>query len=346
MSERYDIPINLDKWKWPRRINPHYAEVKVASSEWVRSFGAFSPKAQEAYDRCDFNRLAALAYPSHDKTHLRTSCDLINVLFVFDEYTDVAHEDEVQTMVNISMDALRNPNKPRPQGEWVGGEITRQFWVLAIRTASPQTQKRFIETYDAHIQAVVQEVADRTHKRVRSIQDYLELRRDTTAVKSCFAILELGMNLPDEAIDHPVIKELCTLANEMIIAINDIASYNLEQARGIDNHNIITTVMHHNKTDIRGAINWVHDYHKELEAKFMDLYENKMPKFGEPVDTELVRYVDGVANWVRAVERWGFESERYFGKKGPEIEKTRCVALLPKGRSEDIGPQLVDDSFM
>ncbi|KAI9430163.1 hypothetical protein H4582DRAFT_2019363, partial [Lactarius indigo] len=49
----YYIPINLDKWKWPRRINPHYAEVKAASSEWVRSFGAFSPKAQEAFDCCD-----------------------------------------------------------------------------------------------------------------------------------------------------------------------------------------------------------------------------------------------------------------------------------------------------
>ena len=25
-------------------------------------------------------------------------------------------------------------------------------------------------------------------------------------------------------------------------------------------------------------MNWVHDYHKEVEAKFMDLYENKIPK--------------------------------------------------------------------
>ena len=89
--------------------------------------------------------------------------------------------------------------------------------------------------------------------------------------------------------------------------------------------------MHHNKTDIQGATNWVNDYHKELEAKFMDLYENKIPKFGEPVDTELVRYVDGLANWVRAVEQWGFESERYFGKKGPEIGKSMVGDAVAKG---------------
>src|ERR1700761_182068 len=107
-------------------------------------------------------------------------------------------------------------------------------------------------------------------------------------------------------------------------------SYNVEQARGDDDHNIITIVMHQNKSDIQGSMNWVHDYRKELESKFTDLYENKIPKFGEPVDTELARYVDGIGNWVRANGQWSFETERYFGKKGPEIEKTRWVTLLPK----------------
>lgn len=88
--------------------------------------------------------------------------------------------------------------------------------------------------------------------------------------------------------------------------------------------------MHQHKSDIQGAMNWVYEYHKELEAKFMNLYENKIPKFGEPVDAQLVQYVDGIASWVRANYQWGFETERYFGKKGPEVEETRWVTLLPK----------------
>lgn len=56
----------------------------------------------------------------------RTGCDLMNMFFVYDEYSDVAHEDDVQVMADIIMDALRNPHKPRPEGEWVGGEVTRQ----------------------------------------------------------------------------------------------------------------------------------------------------------------------------------------------------------------------------
>lgn len=104
--------------------------------------------------------------------------------------------------------------------------------------------------------------------------------------------------------------------------------------------------MHHNKTDVQGAMDWVYNYHKELEAKFMDIYENKIPKFSEPVDSELAVYVDGLGNWVRASDQWGFESERYFGKKAPEIQKTRWVTLLPKERSDEIGPQLVDGSML
>ena len=105
--------------------------------------------------------------------------------------------------------------------------------------------------------------------------------------------------------------------------------------------------MRQNKTDIQGAMNWVHDYHKEVEAQYMNLYENKIPKFGEPVDTELARFADGIGNLVRANDQWNFESERYFGKKGLEIEKTRWVTLLPKERPEySIGPLLVDGSLL
>ncbi|KAH9011292.1 hypothetical protein EDB85DRAFT_2160163 [Lactarius pseudohatsudake] len=105
MSGRYYIPVNLDKWKWPRRINPHYAEVKAASSAWVRSFGVFSPKAQEAYDRCDFGMSSNYVYACQVMlTYRQTASQLlgthcrtrpVNVHFVFDEYTDVAREEEV-----------------------------------------------------------------------------------------------------------------------------------------------------------------------------------------------------------------------------------------------------------
>ena len=67
---------------------------------------------------------------------------------------------------------------------------------------------------------MVQEAADRIQKHIRNIQEYLEVRRDTSGAKPCFAVLELDMNLPDEAIHHPVIEELYILSIDMILLGN------------------------------------------------------------------------------------------------------------------------------
>lgn len=40
-------------------------------------------------------------------------------------------------------------------------------------------------------------------------------------------------------------------------------------------------------------------------------------------------YVDGLGQWVRGNDDWTFESHRYFGDKGLEIQKTRLMTLLP-----------------
>ena len=53
MSERYYIPNTLENWKWPRRLNPHYLEVKAAFAAWAGSFEGFSQMAQYACDQAD-----------------------------------------------------------------------------------------------------------------------------------------------------------------------------------------------------------------------------------------------------------------------------------------------------
>ena len=50
----------------------------------------------------------------------------MNVYFLIDVYTDFQPAPAVREMVEIVIDALRNPDKPRPDGEIILGEITRQ----------------------------------------------------------------------------------------------------------------------------------------------------------------------------------------------------------------------------
>lgn len=172
--------------------------------------------------------------------HLRTACDLMNALFVIDEYTDLMNENETQAIADIVMDALRNPLVARPPGESIIGEMMMQcvmfslsiplfadhphphsrFWARAIKDARVSAQRRFISTFDTYMQSVVQQAADRAENHVRDVDTYFENRRENVAVRPGFALLEFDMELPDEVLEHPVIVDLTTHCIDMITADN------------------------------------------------------------------------------------------------------------------------------
>jgi Delta6-protoilludene synthase len=92
---------------------------------------------------------------------------------------------------------------------------------------------------------------------------------------------------------------------------------------------MVTIVMHQFNTDIQGAMDYIGDLHDGLAADFL-LNKDRLPSWGEPVDSQVAQYVDGLGNWVRANDQWSFESQRYFGMEGLDILKHRVVKLLPK----------------
>lgn len=81
--ELIQLPDTLRNWPWPRHLNPYYEVCKEESAAWLETFQAFTPKAQKAFNRCDFSEsfflvllnllkissdlLASLAYPLLDK---------------------------------------------------------------------------------------------------------------------------------------------------------------------------------------------------------------------------------------------------------------------------------------
>lgn len=65
-----------------------------------------------------------------------------------------------------------------------------------------------------------------------------------------------------------------------------------------------------------------------------------VPSWGHDIDRQVRKYLYGLANWARGNYCWSFESGRYFGDKGLEIQKTRCVPILPK-----VTPSIQDASL-
>ncbi|KAK3390822.1 isoprenoid synthase domain-containing protein [Podospora didyma] len=323
------LPDFESRQKWPRMLNPHWADMKEETLEWCRKFGAFTPAGQKAFDKCNFSLLCGLTFPFMTKEQLRCSCDLMNLFFIFDEHSDRTDPAEVWEQGRVIMDALRNPEKPRPKGEWVGGEITKQFWLPTTKISTKTFQRRFIATFDSYVESVAHEAENRAKESILGFEEYMVLRRETAGVTPCFAMVEMDMDIPDEVREHPIIQELEVLAVDLIMVLNDVTSYNREQACGTGDHNMITVIMNEQHATLQEAIDWCGRLHVTLTKRY-DQLVTQIPHWGEPMDSQIRRLVDGFSQWETGLVHWGFESERYYGKNGSEVRRTCKVQLLPK----------------
>ena len=164
----------------------------------------------------------------------------MNVFFLFDEYTDTEPAHGVHKIVDIVIDALRNPAKPRTEGEVVLGEIVRQsvsyniylmnyhlmtlppprFWSRGCIVATPEAGRHFVETCTDYMKSVATQAEDRDNTTLHDIDSYLALRRGDAGVRPSFMPGELHLSLPDEAFYHPIIKEIEDLVVDLIILDN------------------------------------------------------------------------------------------------------------------------------
>jgi Delta6-protoilludene synthase len=105
-------------------------------------------------------------------------------------------------------------------------------------------------------------------------------------------------------------------------------SYNVEQAR-CDNHNIIPVVMNEKGVDLDGALDWVATTYEQVLSRFQAQIR-MLPSWGPDIDPVVSEFIERVCHWIRGHDCWSFESERYFGTKGLEIQELRSMILLPR----------------
>jgi hypothetical protein len=103
----FQLPDLFKDWPLPRTINPHHEEIASISADWIDSYKAFSPRRRIAFRKAAFGLLASLACPLANREHLRAGCDLMNVVFVFDDISDEQCESDVRKESDLIMDALR-----------------------------------------------------------------------------------------------------------------------------------------------------------------------------------------------------------------------------------------------
>ncbi|KAJ3517444.1 hypothetical protein NLJ89_g506 [Agrocybe chaxingu] len=342
------LPDILRTLAYARHLNPHYDEAKVESSLWIQSLveKLFDQKGQKAFQKDYTSLLASLMYSHQDKEFLRVGCDMMNLFFVYDEYTDVVSPETAHKLSQIVVDAMKNPDERSSYGEHPIGDKAKEFWRLAVTllpamgSNSGVCKSRFIQRTEEYLNAVTVEALDRDAGTIHSVKEYLTMRRATSGAGLMLALIEFGLDLPKAVLEHEVIQALEGYAMDLYSLLNDMHSYASELSSGQANHNLITVVMHENPSlSLQGAFDWLGSYAATVVDRFQTNVRN-LPSFcnvegpaGEGVDETLQerinRYIRGLGQVVRAEDDWAFETTRYYGEEGQKIRETRLLMIKP-----------------
>ena len=174
---------------------------------------------------------------SYVPEQLRIGSDLCYLYFLIDDQTDVESGPVVRELVDIMIDALNNPDKPRPEGEAVLGRMIKEsvisytnalaigslpspsicsFCERAFRIATPNAVRHFVESFTEYLESNIDHCRDRENDTVPPFEGFFEMGRDNVGGRSIFFVGELGLNIPDEAYYHPVVREMQNHAIDMI----------------------------------------------------------------------------------------------------------------------------------
>jgi Delta6-protoilludene synthase len=98
--------------------------------------------------------------------------------------------------------------------------IRDRLSLRCAEVASVSSYRRFIAAMDKWVDSLIDEAADREKGHIRGIADYLELRRNTVGVYPSFLFLEVGLDIPDEVMEHSAIRLLLNLLIEVTVLAN------------------------------------------------------------------------------------------------------------------------------
>ncbi|KAI0649321.1 terpenoid synthase [Trametes meyenii] len=309
-------------------FNPHYAEAAAESSAWANSYSVFSDAKRAFFLQAGSELLCAHAYPYADYERFRTTCDFVNLLFAVDEISD---DQDGKGAHATGLTFYRAMSDPSFDDGSVLCTMTKEFTARLLKHCGPLTYRRFIKHCRDYIEAVAKEAELRERGEVLDLDAYQLLRRENSAVRFCFGLAgyALGIDLPDEVVEHPAFMTMHLSTVDMVCWSNDLYSYNMEQAMGHTGNNVMTVLMKDKNLDLQGAADYVGVHFKGLIDTF-HAAKSTLPSWGPKIDDEVAQYAMAMQTWVIGNLNWSFETQRYFGHARHEIRRTRVVYLTPR----------------
>lgn len=317
------------------RTHPDEAEVSRATNEWFASYNMMPAPLWEKFVKCEFGLLTGMAYPDTDATRLRITSDYMSILFAYDDLMDLPSSDLMHDKIGadkaakVMMSVLTHPHRFRPVPGLPVATAFHDFWTRYCATSTPGMQKRFTDSTYEYVMAARNQVGNRESHICPTIDEYVALRRDTSAIKVTYACIEycLNIDVPDVAFNHPTLQGIQEAGNDILSWANDIYSFDNEQACG-DCHNLVAVVSIQKNITVQAAMEYVFSMILSAIERFFEECA-RVPSFGPTIDPIVQAYIKGVEVYISGSVFWHLDSERYFGPRVQHVKDSLTVTLRP-----------------
>lgn len=95
-----------------------------------------------------------------------------------------------------------------------------RFWLRIPEAATETFRRRFLLTWIDYVESVARQAEYRSKSHILDLDRYFNLRRHTSGAPSTIALYEMDMNIPDDVRENVIIRELETLAVDLIVIVN------------------------------------------------------------------------------------------------------------------------------
>ncbi|MCU0475299.1 MAG: hypothetical protein MUC99_04145 [Anaerolineae bacterium] len=313
------------------QANPSVAAAERHTADWLRYFDLIkSSAANKKFEAAKFWVLSSAAYPQASADDLLMINDWIAWLFIQDDFFDEARvgrqSRRMQAYVEAALGVLRQSRLAtvRDDGALLAG--LSELWQRMRTRMDADLAARFVMAFESYTTACLWELENRSYGYAPTEGEYVLMRRDTSGFRPCAVLIEmsLGVAMPTRSREHPVVRRMTDLTNDVLSWTNDLFSSTKEASRN-DMHNLVLILAQ--QMPLPQAMALVAERIQNAVTEFVSLSE-ALPATSGEADGLTQRYVDGLKHWMAANLHWSIETGRYVAKPadaGQDYDASRLI---------------------
>jgi hypothetical protein len=182
--------------------------------------------------------------------------------------------------------------------------------------------RRLTNNLCTYVKTVGTEAILREKNEVLDIPSYVTFRRETSAVRTCFDLVEYctGLDLPQHVHEDPVFISGYNAAMDLVfwtnvrigglayhnmcLFVQDLFSYNMEQSKGHAGANAVTVIMKSKGVDLQAAIDFLGGYCEALTSQLQESRRIFASRNDPVYSKDAVRIIDAFGDWVRGNDQY------------------------------------------